>query len=107
MSAAGTVAARVAKGIPTPVYVYGTIALLGIGLFWWLTRGGAQTVGKGAAHIVTGAAQGVITGAANDLLGVPYTDAMKCEAACASGNTLDASLYCDIGRMARYVVTGK
>lgn len=60
-------------------------------------RGVAEIIGQGVGQAAASAAGGVATGAvvgAGAVVGIPATNATRCEAAKAAGNTWDASLYC-------------
>ena len=60
-------------------------------------RGAATIIGEGIGNAAAGVAGGVVTGAvkgAGAVVGVPDTDAGRCEAAKAAGDTWKASLYC-------------
>lgn len=59
-------------------------------------KGAAAAVTNAAVNVATGAATGVVEGVGS-AVGVPLTDAQKCQQAIAAGNHFDASLYCDAG----------
>lgn len=63
----------------------------------------ARLVGKvtegvvgGAGQVIVRTGEGAVLGI-GDAIGIPRTDAEKCEAAIKAGNTLDASFYCPAG----------
>lgn len=95
----------------------GWVSWAGIGagvavLGYWLarraagdTRPMATVIGEGlgtaAANVVSGAATGVVTGA-GAAVGIPATDASRCEAAKAAGDTWEASKYCPAPEFLRW-----
>lgn len=61
------------------------------------TRGVAEILGEAAARGVVNAAEGAAVGVvkgAGAVVGIPDTDAVRCVAAKAAGNTWEASKYC-------------
>ena len=74
-----------------------------------LTRKGvAASAGAGAARAVVGAVDGFVGGVVVEgsaLFGVPRTDAEKCAAAKAAGDTWGASLYCPAADFIGYATT--
>ena len=69
---------------------------------------------SGAAKDVAGAVVSVGTGAVagtaesiGSTIGVPLTDADKCDIAIAGGHTFDASLFCPASRFLTYLESGK
>ena len=60
------------------------------------SRGIAQGAAEAVGGVVVGAATGAVVGVAKSV-GIPETDAQRCEAAIAAGNYWDASFYCPAG----------
>lgn len=79
----------------------GVVVALGVALWIWKrgVGGVAQDVAGGAVKAAGGAAVGVTKGAAS-LVGIPDTDAAKCQQAIGAGNFWDASFYCTAGEFA-------
>jgi hypothetical protein len=68
-------------------------------------KNAARNLGIGTASAVDGAASGVVVGAGS-VLGLPDTDAAKCQAAMESGNYMDASLFCPAPTFLKFVANG-
>jgi hypothetical protein len=80
-----------------------TLAAIGIGalilfpkLAGWLTRQGVSTAGSVIRETGTGLVIGI-----GEVVGIPATDAAKCEAAVAAGEWYEASKYCPAGTFLR------
>lgn len=102
--------ARKSRSIAIPSFakrelaLYGGIALVGLGVFWYLKNRGhqfASDVTSGvvstAGNVVTGAAEGVVLGV-GDVLGVPRTDEQKCAEAQANASNWDVAKFCTMGQ---------
>lgn len=80
-----------------PVLV--AVGVVGAALIYTATRG-AKGAGQAIGGAVVDLADGVVTGTVKGVggvLGIPDTDATKCAAAKAAGNTWEASFYCPAG----------
>jgi hypothetical protein len=73
------------------------LGALGVGAFLLFGKQITAGVVSGAASVVRDVATGAVIGVA-DAVGIPETDANKCEAAIAAGNYWDASFYCPAGK---------
>lgn len=76
------------------------IAGLGIGAFLLFPKmfgKFAASAAAGAVNVVTDAASGVVVGI-GESVGIPETDAQKCENAITSGEYWEASFWCPAGR---------
>lgn len=59
-------------------------------------RGAAASAANAAVNVAGGVVEGTVTGV-GQMIGIPATDAEKCEAAIARGDTWEASFYCPAG----------
>lgn len=81
---------------------YMTLAAVGLGLGAVAyiavrgVKGIARDTTKAAVNVTTGVFQGAVAGI-GEAVGIPDTDAAKCAAAQAAGDSWDASFYCPIG----------
>lgn len=94
--------------------VVGGVAVLAIGYVLMKRAGGdtrpvvtilAEDAARGAVSGVANAADGVVTGTVKGIagsLGIPDTDAARCEQAKKAGNAWEASLYCKAGDFATW-----
>ena len=95
------------KNIPLEMKIIGGVILLAIIYVWYRGIGGAA---KDLASGTVAAAGGATAGAAEgigSLFGVPLTNDQKCEAACAAGETWNASKFCSANRFLTYLKVGK
>ena len=95
------------KNIPLEFKVIGGVILLALIYVWYRGIGGAA---KDAASGAVAASGGVAAGTAEgigSLFGVPSTNDQKCEAACAAGETWNASKFCSANRFLTYLKDGK
>lgn len=88
-----------------------TYAAVAAGLLFlaYVWHRGAGGVAQDVSHAAVSAAGGVVTGTVQgvgDTLGIPETDAQKCQAAIAAGDTWNASLYCPAGTFIKSIFTG-
>lgn len=73
------------------------VLIIGAVVLYVMKNGIAGTVANvigGAGTVANDAVAGVVTGIGQDV-GVPTTNAAKCQAAMAAGDSLSASFYCD------------
>jgi hypothetical protein len=69
-------------------------------------KGAAADAGQALGEAAANAAGGVVAGVAEgigDQIGVPRTDAEKCEQCKADGDTMGVSLYCPAGDFLSYI----
>lgn len=93
--------------------IIGAGLLLGALVAYVLYKGSltaaAASAGAGLGGAVVAAADGAASGAVvavGGLVGIPATDAQKCQAAMVAGNYTDASLYCPIATFTKFVISG-
>ncbi|WP_302172881.1 hypothetical protein [uncultured Hydrogenophaga sp.] len=89
----------------SPVYLIAGAAVLAA-VVWAVSRKGGAGVGSAVAGAVIGAADGAIGETVNsigEVIGVPRTNASRCELAKAAGDTWAASFDCPAGEFLRYV----
>ncbi len=67
--------------------------------------GVAQDVSRTAVNVAGGAVTGTVKGV-SDTVGIPDTDAAKCQAALAAGDSWNASFYCPAGTFIKSIFTG-
>lgn len=70
------------------------VAVRGVG-------GAAQDLTRAGVNVAGGAASGVVRGV-SDVIGIPDTDAARCQQAIAAGDSWDASIYCPAGTFLKY-----
>lgn len=93
--------------IPTPYLIAGGVVVLLVAYVALRgVKGAAADLAGGAVNVAAGTIEGA-TVAAGSIVGLPQTDAAKCEAACAAGNTGDASAFCPAIRFISYLWNGK
>ena len=74
--------------------LYAAMAVAGIGVAYIVLKpGAAKKMGFGAINAASNVAVGAVEGIGS-VLGIPQTNAQKCAAAQAAGNTYQASLFC-------------
>jgi len=84
------------------VKTYLILGALAIAAFYWLTRkGNALAIGSAVSRAAVDMTSGVIEGAAT-VIGVPMTNEEKCQLALKNRDSLDVSLYCDLGTFLKY-----
>lgn len=89
------------QAINPQMAMVGMVALVGIGLVWWITRpGAAKQAAAAAAGAVIDAAHGAVVGTVTTIgqaVGIPTTNMTQCERDMAAGNWWDASFSCPAG----------
>jgi hypothetical protein len=95
---------------PTAMLVGAGVGVAIIAMAWTARNvGSAQELGSEVGGAVVDVADGVFSGAVmgvGDVLGVPRTDAQKCAAAKAAGDTWEAGLMCPAGDFLAYLWGG-
>lgn len=72
----------------------------------YVSSNGIKGVASNAVGLAADTAAGVVIGV-GEVVGIPETNAQKCQQAMLEGNTMDASFYCPAPTFLKYLVTGK